>query len=52
MYHLYQGLPAAILHAGPFLVCALYYLKSRRALPIVLAHLSHSILLVLLGGAR
>jgi len=51
-YHLYQGLPAAISHAGPFLVCALYYLKTRRALPAILAHLNHNILVVLLGALR
>lgn len=52
LYHLYQGVPAAISHAGWFLVLALYYLKSRRALPVVLAHLNHNVLVLLLGGVR
>jgi len=38
-YHVYQGVPAALGHAGTFLVFSLYYLKTRRLAPVVLAHL-------------
>jgi len=38
-YHLYQGLPAALLHVPTFLVFSLYYVRTRRILPVILAHL-------------
>jgi len=38
-YHLYQGLPTATAHVAGFLVFALYYHRSRRILPVILAHL-------------
>lgn len=37
-YHLYQGSLFAVLESGLFLVFALYYHRTRQALPIVLAH--------------
>ena len=39
LYHLYQGVPLALAHGATFLVFSLYYLKTRRIAPVVLAHL-------------
>jgi membrane protease YdiL (CAAX protease family) len=38
-YHLYQGVPAAISHVGTFLIFSIYYAKTKRITPIILAHL-------------
>jgi membrane protease YdiL (CAAX protease family) len=38
-YHLYQGLPNAVALAAVFLVFSLYYVRTRRAFPIIFAHL-------------
>jgi membrane protease YdiL (CAAX protease family) len=38
-YHLYQGLPAALSHIPTFLIFSLYYVRMRRILPVILAHL-------------
>lgn len=38
-YHLYQGLPAALLHIPTFLVFSIYYVRTRRILPVILAHM-------------
>src|SRR6266508_5453747 len=38
-YHLYQAVPAALLASSTFFFFALYYTATRRALPIILAHL-------------
>lgn len=38
-YHLYQGLPAALSHVPIFLVFSLYYVCTRRILPVILAHM-------------
>jgi membrane protease YdiL (CAAX protease family) len=38
-YHLYQGLPEALSHVPIFLTFSLYYVRTRRILPVVLAHL-------------
>ena len=38
-YHLYQGLPAALSHIPTFLVFSLYYVRTHRILPVILAHL-------------
>jgi membrane protease YdiL (CAAX protease family) len=38
-YHLYQGLAAALLHASTFLLFSIYFVRARRILPVVLAHL-------------
>jgi len=38
-YHLYQGLPAALSHVPIFLTFSFYYVRTRRILPVVLAHL-------------
>jgi uncharacterized protein len=39
-YHFYQGGPAALAHAGSFLVLAAYYAKTNRILPVILAHIA------------
>jgi len=44
-YHLYQGAPGALSVAGMFLIFSIYYARSRRATPVVLAHFLHSLLL-------
>ncbi len=38
-YHLYQGLPGALSHVPTFLVFSLYYVRTRRILPVILAHM-------------
>jgi membrane protease YdiL (CAAX protease family) len=37
-YHLYQGLPYALAAGVMFLVFSLYYVRSRRILPVIVAH--------------
>jgi membrane protease YdiL (CAAX protease family) len=37
-YHLYQGLSSAIISAALFTVFSIYYVKTRRILPVILAH--------------
>jgi membrane protease YdiL (CAAX protease family) len=43
-YHLYQGLPAALSHIPAFLLFSLYYVRKRRILPIILAHMFMDVL--------
>ncbi|MFY9674149.1 MAG: CPBP family intramembrane glutamic endopeptidase [Terriglobales bacterium] len=38
-YHLYQGLAPAILHASTFLLFSIYFVRTRRILPVVIAHM-------------
>ena len=38
-YHLYQGLPSALSLSAIFAVFSAYYIRTRRILPVVLAHL-------------
>lgn len=38
-YHFYQGVPAAVAHAAMFLIFSLYYAKTNRIAPVILAHL-------------
>ncbi|MBI3478288.1 MAG: CPBP family intramembrane metalloprotease [Acidobacteria bacterium] len=38
-YHLYQGLPAALSHVPAFLLFSVYYVRTRRILPVILAHM-------------
>ena len=38
-YHLYQGLLPALCYSGLFLVFSLYYVRSRRIVPIIFAHM-------------
>ena len=37
-YHLYQGLTSALLSAAIFAVFSLYYVKTKRIVPVILAH--------------
>jgi membrane protease YdiL (CAAX protease family) len=37
-YHLYQGVPAVLYHAGTFFAYAVFYAYTRRATPVILAH--------------
>jgi membrane protease YdiL (CAAX protease family) len=38
-YHFYQGVPLALSYAATFLVFSVYYSKTNRLAPIILAHL-------------
>ncbi len=38
-YHLYQGVPLAISYGATFIVFSLYYHKTKRIFPVILAHL-------------
>jgi membrane protease YdiL (CAAX protease family) len=38
-YHFYQGAPAAFAHAPTFLIFSIYYAKTNRIAPVILAHL-------------
>jgi membrane protease YdiL (CAAX protease family) len=38
-YHLYQGGAAAISHAATFLIFSIFYAKTNRITPVILAHL-------------
>lgn len=51
-YHFYQGAPLALTHIGGFLVFAVYYSRTRRILPVILAHSSFDLMSVLSYAAR
>jgi membrane protease YdiL (CAAX protease family) len=38
-YHFYQGAPMALSAGGFFLICSIYYVKTKRITPVILAHL-------------
>jgi membrane protease YdiL (CAAX protease family) len=38
VYHLYQGLTSVVLYASLFVVFSIYYVKTRRIVPVILAH--------------
>jgi membrane protease YdiL (CAAX protease family) len=38
-YHLYQGLALALVHASTFLLFSIYFVRTRRILPVVMAHM-------------
>lgn len=38
-YHLYQGLTLALVHASTFLLFSFYFVRTRRILPVVMAHM-------------
>jgi len=38
-YHFYQGAPLAFSHGAAFLVFSIYYAKTKRIMPVILAHL-------------
>ena len=39
-YHFYQGGPQALAYVGLFLILAVYYAKTNRLLPVILAHIA------------
>jgi len=43
VYHLYQGVFAFVTHLWGFLIYAVFYWKTRRATPLVLAHFAHNL---------
>lgn len=45
-YHLYQGVPAALYHAGTFFAFAVFYAYTRRATPVILAHALEDFLII------
>lgn len=47
-YHLYQGAFPALAYAPLFLIFSLYYVKRRRIMPVILAHLYFDLLALLL----
>jgi membrane protease YdiL (CAAX protease family) len=51
-YHLYQGLPSALSVAISFVVFSLYYVKRRRVMPVILAHLYLDLFAVLAYAMR
>ncbi|MGA9355264.1 MAG: CPBP family intramembrane glutamic endopeptidase [Terriglobales bacterium] len=38
-YHLYQGLAPALVHASTFWLFSIYFMRTRRILPVVMAHM-------------
>jgi len=51
-YHFYQGTPAALGHIAAFSIMALYYSRTRRILPVALAHVFLDLLPMILYAAR
>jgi membrane protease YdiL (CAAX protease family) len=49
-YHLYQGIPSALSVAAMFLIFSLYYVKRKRILPVILAHLYFDALALILSA--
>jgi membrane protease YdiL (CAAX protease family) len=47
-YHFYQGAPVAFAHAPTFLIFSIYYAKTNRIAPVILAHLYGDIVPTLL----
>jgi membrane protease YdiL (CAAX protease family) len=47
LYHLYQGIPAAIALGAMFLILSAYFVKYGRVLPVILAHLYFDVLALL-----
>ncbi len=45
-YHLYQGVPAVLLHMGTFFTYAVFYAYTRRATPVILAHALENFLII------
>jgi membrane protease YdiL (CAAX protease family) len=48
-YHLYQGLAPALLATSIFTVFSLYYVKTKRITPVILAHMFFDLLALLRG---
>lgn len=51
-YHFYQGVPAALAHGAGFLLWAIYYAKTNRIAPVILAHLYADVMGTLWYGWR
>jgi membrane protease YdiL (CAAX protease family) len=47
LYHLYQGVPATIALSAMFLVFSIYYVRYKRIVPVILAHLYFDVLALL-----
>jgi membrane protease YdiL (CAAX protease family) len=47
-YHFYQGAPVALAHGATFLIYSIYYAKTNRITPIILAHLYTDVAFTLL----
>jgi len=45
LYHLYQGGPSALRDAAAFLIYSIYYIRHRRATPLVLSHFLYNLLI-------
>ena len=52
VYHLYQGIPAAIALGAMFLVFSIYYAKYKRIMPVILAHLYFDLFALLVYASR
>ncbi|HEV7396754.1 MAG TPA: type II CAAX endopeptidase family protein [Pyrinomonadaceae bacterium] len=52
LYHLYQGVPAAIALGAMSLVLSIYYLRCKRIVPVILAHLFFDLLALLVYARR
>jgi membrane protease YdiL (CAAX protease family) len=44
-YHLYQGMPAALLSGCVFLIASIYYASTRRITPVILSHFLYNLLI-------
>jgi len=42
LYHLYQGTSAALVHVGAFFVASVFYASTRRATPLIVAHVLYN----------
>ncbi len=52
LYHLYQGVPSAIALGAMFLVLSIYYIKYKRIVPVILAHLYFDLFALLVYAHR
>ena len=51
-YHFYQGAPAAFGHGATFLIFSIFYARTNRIMPIILAHLYTDVIGTLLYWSR
>ena len=52
LYHLYQGIPTAIALGAMFMVLSIYYLRYKRIMPVILAHLYFDLFALLVYARR
>ncbi|MEO6724844.1 MAG: CPBP family intramembrane glutamic endopeptidase [Blastocatellia bacterium] len=52
LYHLYQGVPAAIALGAMFLVLSVYFIRYKRIVPVILAHLYFDLFALLVYARR